>query len=87
MIDSISRNLDLLKVTRRLGFFVTLGITVYATKWSLSFPVEAIKLGYSASEVAMVIGAVMAPISMLQGFVISAYYSKGTQNAVRDTKS
>ena len=54
MIEKLSVNLDLLKVTRRLGFFTTLWVTVYATKWSLAFPAEAIVLGYSASEVAMI---------------------------------
>lgn len=81
MLESFSRTLDLLKFTRRLGFFVTLWITITATRWSLSFPAEAVAIGYTASEVAMIIGAVMAPISMLQGFVINAYYSKGTHNA------
>ena len=82
MIESFSRTLDLLKFTRRAGFFTTLWITVYATTWSLGFPAEAMQIGYSASEVAMIIGAVMAPISMLQGFVINAYYSKGTHNVI-----
>ena len=80
MIESISSALDLLKVTRRVGFFVTLGITVYAALWSLDFPAEAAALGYSATEVAMIIGSIMAPITALQGFVIGAYYSKGTKN-------
>ena len=82
MIESFSRSLDLLKITRRVGFYTTLWITVYATRWSLGFPAEAVELGYSASEVAMIIGAVMAPLTVLQGFVINAYYSKGTNNAI-----
>lgn len=87
MIDSLSQALDKLKVTRRLGYLITLYITVYATNWSLDFPVEAIGLGYSAGEVAMVVGAVMAPVTLLQGYVINSYNSKGTHNVSHNPPS
>lgn len=80
MIESFSRALDQLKATRRIGYFVTLGITIYAVRWSFGFPAEAAALGYSAADVALVIAAVMAPVTALQGYVIGSYYSKGTHN-------
>lgn len=82
VIAKIAEALDTLKFTRRFGFFATIFVTLQATYWSFQFPYDALEKGLAAGEVALILGAVMGPITMLQGFVINAYFNRGTQNVI-----
>lgn len=57
-------------VVRRIVLFITLWLTWDSYKWAALFAVTTDKAGV---EVAAIIAAVTAPISVLQGFIFKVY--------------
>lgn len=62
------------EVARPVTLGVTLWLTYHSYQWAATFAEESTRTGV---EVAMVIAAVIAPISLLQGYVFKAYIGNG----------
>lgn len=60
-------------VVRRILTLGTFAMTVWVIQWAMIFAYDT---SHSGTEVAMIIGAVMVPLTALQGYLFSAY-SKG----------
>lgn len=74
-VHAVSESLEKLRVTRRIGYFFTLWITYHAFEWATSYAENALAGDVSALEVAAILGAVLAPITALQGAVINFYHN------------
>lgn len=62
-------------VVRRILTLGTFAMTVWVIQWAMIFAYFTTRTG---AEVAMIIGAVMVPLTALQGYLFSAY-SKGRE--------
>lgn len=62
--------IDQRSIVRRIVLFITLWMTWAAFQWAASFAVTSAKAGI---DIAAIIAAVTAPISVLQGYVFKVY--------------
>lgn len=72
LVDWIAR-IGEVEVARPLTLGATLWMTYQAYQWAGSFAALSLMSG---TDTAMVIAAVIAPVSVLQGYVFKAYVSK-----------
>ena len=76
-IDNIEYVFDKLKVTRRISVFFTLWLTYYTVIAMIDL---AGKIDAASLEVAAIIGALTAPVTALQGFILK-FHHQGHKDA------
>jgi hypothetical protein len=57
-------------IVRRAMTIGTFVMTMYVISWAMDFAATSSRVG---SDVAMIIGAIMAPLSALMGYLFGAY--------------
>lgn len=72
IIESVANALDRLKVSRRLALYFTLWLTHYSVTECISMVRNS---DLSGSDLGLVIGAIMVPVSGLQGAAIKFYHT------------
>jgi hypothetical protein len=74
LLDWVSR-VGQIEVARPVTLGVTVWMTYNAYQWAAAFADASSRGG---AEVAMIIAAVIAPVSVLQGYVFKAYIGGGS---------
>lgn len=59
---------------RRIAFLWALVLTSYCYYWSFLFVIESATR--SGTEIALILGAILAPMSALQGYILNTYATK-----------
>ena len=72
------------RVARKLALFITLGLTVVATLWAMGFAEASEKPG---AEIAMIIGAITGPLTLLQSSIFKLFVSGERHDDQNPTQS
>lgn len=66
MLDALNKHM----LIRRFALLFVLGLTAYAYRWGFDFATLSPRPG---GDIAMILGAILGPLTTLQGFIFKFY--------------